>query len=202
MVRTPKPPETDDPIDLSPLARVGGDPRTLKRASQLIRWLAVAAVAVALLIAWQIAAAETLHGRVVSVADGDTVTVLDSSKAQYRIRLSGIDAPERGQPFGTRARENLAKWAFRRDVIVEWRKKDRYGRLVGVVLVDGHDVNLEQVRAGLAWWYRDYAKEQTAAERDVYELAEKAARERKLGLWVDPKPVPPWELRRTKRQQN
>ncbi len=149
-----------------------------------------------------IAAAETLHERVVSVADGDTITVLDSSKTQHRIRLAGIDAPERGQPFGTRSRENLAKWVFRRDVIVEWHKKDRYGRLVGVVLVDGDDVNLEQVRAGLAWWYRDYAKEQRPEDREVYELAEKAAREKKRGLWADPKPIAPWEWRRILRKQN
>ena len=81
MVRAPKPPETGDPIDLSPLARVGGDPRTLKRASKLIRWLTVAAVIVALVSAWHIAAAETLHGRVVGVHDGGTITVLDAIKA-------------------------------------------------------------------------------------------------------------------------
>ena len=62
-------------------------------------------------------------------------------------------------------------------------------------MVDGHDVNLEQVRAGFAWWYREYAKEQAADEREVYELAEKAARETKRGLWAESKPVPPWEWR-------
>ncbi len=151
--------------------------------------------AILLLLSPFVGLAATLEGRVVRVADGDTLTVLDAGKKQHRIRLASIDAPEKGQAFGTRSRENLAKWVFRRDVIVEWHKKDRYGRLVGVVFVDGHDVNLEQVRAGFAWWYRDYAREQTPEDREVYELAENAAKERKLGLWADPKPVPPWEWR-------
>lgn len=117
-------------------------------------------IALPLLLALAPAWAATLEGRVVGVADGDTITVLDSAKTQHRVRLAGIDAPEKKQAFGTRSRENLARWVHRRDVIVEWHKRDRYGRLVGVVFVDGHDVNLEQVRAGFAWWYRQYAKEQ------------------------------------------
>lgn len=155
-------------------------------------------VTVALLMAVSVASAAELSGRVVTVADGDTITILDAQKAQHRIRLAGIDAPEKGQPFGNRSRENLAERVFKRDVIVEWHKKDRYGRLVGVVLVDGHDVNLEQVRAGFAWWYREYAKEQKPEDRALYELAEKAAREGKLGLWADPRPKPPWEWRSKK----
>jgi endonuclease YncB( thermonuclease family) len=161
----------------------------------------IAAGAIALIISLLLgeACAAELAGRVVGIADGDTISVLDSGKTQHRVRLAGIDAPEKGQPFGTRSRENLSKWVHRRDVIVEWHKKDRYGRLVGVVLVDGHDVNLEQVRAGFAWWYRDYAKEQTPKDREVYEMAEKAAKEQYLGLWADPKPVAPWEWRRHQR---
>lgn len=117
-----------------------------------------------LFLALPISAGE-LESRVVSVADGDTITILDASKSQHRIRLSGIDAPEQGQAFSKRSKENLSRWAFNRDVVVEWNKKDRYGRLVGKVLVDGHDVNLEQVRAGLAWWCRFYANEQTPDAR-------------------------------------
>lgn len=142
--------------------------------------------------------AATLEGRVVLVADGNTISVMDVRKQQHRVRLAGIDAPELGQAFATRSRENLAKWVFRRDVVVEWNKKDRHGRIVGVVLVDGHDVNLEQVRAGMAWCYSERPDGQTAEVREVYELAEKAARERKLGLWVDPAPIPPWEWRRVR----
>ena len=140
--------------------------------------------------------AATLTGRVVGVHDGDTITVLDASRQQYKIRLAGIDAPESKQAFGTRSKQNLSKWVYDRQVIVEWNKRDRYGRTVGVILVDGHDVNLEQVRAGMAWWYRQYAKEQTPDDRHLYELAENEAKAAKRGLWADPAPVPPWEFRR------
>ena len=140
-----------------------------------------------------------LTGKVIGVADGDTITVLDSSKQQHKIRLAGIDAPEKGQAFGFRSKENLARWVYDRDAIIVGNKTDRYGRLVAKVIVDGHDAGLEQVRAGLAWWYRAYAKEQTPDDREIYELAEKEAREQKLRLWRDPSPVPPWEWRRQRR---
>ena len=142
------------------------------------------------------AQADTLSGRVVAVHDGDTITVLDANRTQHKIRLTGIDAPELGQAFGNPSKQNLSKWVYNRQVIVDWNKRDRYGRTVGVVLVDGHDVNLEQIRAGLAWWYRQYAKEQTLDDRQLYELAENEARAAKRGLWADPNPVPPWEFRR------
>ncbi len=143
-----------------------------------------------------VAQAATLTGRVVGVHDGDTITVLDADRTQHKIRLGGIDAPELKQAFGTRSRQNLSKWVYNRDVIVKWSKHDRYKRILGVVLVDGHDVNLEQVQAGLAWWYRQYAKEQTPDDRQLYELAENEARAAKRGLWVDSHPIPPWEFRR------
>jgi endonuclease YncB( thermonuclease family) len=172
------------------------DPRILKRASQLIRWITIAAVIVALVIAWHVASAETLHGRVVGITDGDRITVLDTSRQQHKIRLAGIDAPESRQAFGTRSRQNLSGLAFGKDVEVEWKKHDRYKRIVGKVLVDGHDVNLEQVRAGMAWWYRQYAKEQTSEDRQLYELAENEAKAARRGLWTDNEPVPPWDFRR------
>ena len=84
---------------------------------------------------------------------------------------------------------------YNKQVTVEWDKRDRYGRTVGVILVDGHNVNLEQVRAGMAWWYRQYAKDQTADDRQLYELAENEARVAKRGLWADVNPLPPWEWR-------
>jgi endonuclease YncB( thermonuclease family) len=133
---------------------------------------------------------------VVGVSDGDTITVRDSTKTQHKIRLAGIDAPEQGQPFGSRSKEHLSQLVFNKTVSVAWHKRDRYGRLVGIVLVDGQDVNLEQVGAGLAWWYRQYANEQTPTDRQAYEAAENAARDRKSGLWRDTEPMPPWEWRR------
>jgi len=113
----------------------------------MTRWLA----AIYLSLSFAVSDAAELHGRVVAVADGDTITVLDSAKQQHRIRLAGIDAPEKGQPFADRSRKQLAKGIHGQDVIVEWHKRDRYGRLVGVVITFGHDLNREQIRAGMAW---------------------------------------------------
>ena len=116
-----------------------------------------------------------LSPRVVGVSDGDTITVLDSYNQQHRIRLYGIDAPEKKQPFGNRAKQNLSSLAFGGST-VEWSKLDRYGRIVGKVTVSGEDVGLRQLQAGLAWWYRQYAREQRPQDRATYAQAEDAAR--------------------------
>lgn len=151
--------------------------------------------------------ADTLNGRVIGVSDGDTITVLDADHQQYKIRLSGIDAPEKAQPFGQRSKENLSRLIFGRDVAVEWRKKDRYGRTVGKVMVAEPtcrdstclktlDACQAQIVAGMAWWYRQYAKEQEPGDAQRYEQAEQEARTRRFGLWSDPQPIPPWEWRK------
>jgi endonuclease YncB( thermonuclease family) len=140
-------------------------------------------------------AAETLRGKVTKIADGDTLTVLDSKKQQHRIRIAGIDAPERRQPHFETSRQQLAKLAFGKVVIVEWHKRDRYGRLVGKVEADRRDVGVEQLRSGQAWWFREYAHEQTAFDRSRYETAELEARVNRRGLWKTGKPIPPWEWR-------
>jgi endonuclease YncB( thermonuclease family) len=145
------------------------------------------------------ALAETLTGKVVSIADGDTVTILDRDNHQHRIRLAGIDAPERRQPFYEASKQNLARLAFGRVATIEWRKHDRYRRIVGNVWVNGEDVGLLQVRAGLAWWYRDYAREQTPSDRKLYEAAELDARHLRLGLWRDDDPLEPKLKRRASR---
>ena len=142
------------------------------------------------------AAAETLTGRVVAIADGDTLTLLDASLHQHRIRLTGIDAPEKAQPFGQRSKQNLSSLAFGKSVVAECPKHDRYGRQLCKVRVAGQDVNLAQVKAGLAWHYKQYDREQTAQDRAAYALAEREARAAYSGLWSDPRPVPPWEWRR------
>ena len=128
----------------------------------------------ALLLAGEVYAA-TLEGRVVGVHDGDTLTVLDDSRQQHKIRLAGIDAPELKQAFGTRSRQNLAGMVFGQTVRIEWDKHDRYGRIVGKVFAVApciqapcpiaRDASLAQIRAGMAWWYRQYAKEQTPNDR-------------------------------------
>lgn len=140
--------------------------------------------------------AATLVGEVVAVADGDTFTVLDASKNQYKVRLAGIDAPEKRQAFGEQSRQNLASLVFRRQVVVEWQKTDRYGRIVGKVRVGTVTVDLEQVRVGLAWHYKAYANEQSPADRDEYAKAEVEARRARRGLWLEASPVAPWDFRR------
>ncbi len=140
------------------------------------------------------ASADTLTGKVVKVADGDSITVLDNTDTQHRIRLQGIDAPERGQPYGNASREHLANLVAGKTVTVKWAKRDRYGRIVGFVIVDGQDVNLAQVKAGMAWFYRYYQKELSRENRKLYAQAEARANEK--GLWQDKNPMPPWEHRR------
>jgi endonuclease YncB( thermonuclease family) len=120
--------------------------------------------------------ADLLVGKVVSVADGDTITVLDDSKTQHKIRLAGIDAPEWKQPFGRRSKELLSDFVFGKTVQVEIDKTDRFGRQVGKGLIAGCDANLAIIAAGLAWHYKKYQKEQSASDRLLYASAEEDAR--------------------------
>jgi len=135
-----------------------------------------------------------ITGKVVKIADGDTLTILDGANTQHRIRLAGIDAPEKGQPFGTKSREALAGKVFSETVRVEVIDVDRYHREVGRIYLGERFINMEMVRDGFAWSYPQYNKpgEFMAAEAD--------AREHRRGLWADPNPVPPWEWRKAKRQ--
>src|SRR5205823_6715122 len=144
---------------------------------------------------------QVLTGHVVRVADGDTVTILDSTNTQHRIRLQGIDAPESHQAFGTQSKQSLSQLIFDKDVTVEYQKTDRYGRLVGKIILDGADINLEQVKAGMAWHYKDYEDEQTLTDRDLYARAEDEARNARRGLWVDANPIEPSEYRRDERER-
>ncbi len=145
------------------------------------------------------ASADTLTGKVVKVADGDSITVLDNTNTQHRIRFQGIDAPERKQPFGNASRKHLASLVAGNTVTVKWAKRDRYRRIVGFVIVDGQDVNLAQVKAGMAWFYQYYQKELSAENRKLYAQAEDEARAIKKGLWQDKNPMPPWEWRQLNR---
>ena len=143
--------------------------------------------------------AVTLTGRVIGIADGDTLTVLDDHFVQHKVRLSGIDAPEKTQPFGTVSRQHLALLTFGRQVRVVATKKDRYKRTVGKVLIGEIDANLAQVEVGLAWHYREYAREQSPEDRRAYAEAEETARARGAGLWRDARPVAPWTYRKVRR---
>jgi endonuclease YncB( thermonuclease family) len=145
--------------------------------------------------------ADTLQGRVVAVTDGDTVKVLDASNTLWKIRLMGIDAPEKKQAFGTQSKSNLSDLIFGKTVTIEYFKQDRYGRTIGKILVDGVDANLQQVKAGLAWHYKKYAKEQSMQDRATYARAEDQARAERRGLWRDAEPAPPWEWRKSRKRR-
>ncbi len=137
----------------------------------------------------QAAIADVIQGRVIGVSDGDTITVLDASHRQHRIRLSGVDAPEKNQAFGQRSKQSLSSLVYGKQVSVDWDKRDRYDRIIGRVITPAGD-------AGLAWHYKHYARDQAPADRAVYAQAESSARKEGRGLWADASPVPPWEWRR------
>lgn len=143
--------------------------------------------------------ATLLTGRVVAIADGDTLTALDERKVQHKIRLAGIDAPEKRQAYGQRSRQSLADLVFNRVVQVELGKKDRYGRDIGKVMLVGQDINLVLLRQGLAWHYKAYEREQSVEDRVLYAQAEQQARASGLGLWRDARAIPPWEFRQAGR---
>ena len=135
-------------------------------------------------------------GKVVGVTDGDTLTVLTAQRQQHRVRLSGIDAPEKGQAFGQVSKQHLSDLAYDKTVSVVFHKRDRYRRILGQVLVNGADAGLDQIETGMAWHYKRYEREQSPEDRVAYARAEETARAERRGLWRDPRPVPPWEFRR------
>ena len=146
-----------------------------------------------------------IRGRVVEVADGDTLTVLAAAgragsmnppppaTTQHKIRLNGIDAPESHQAFGNVSKQRLSSLVFGKDICVKYTKRDKYGRILGIIYIDNLDINLEMLRAGLAWHYKRF--DSTPA----YAAAESEARQNRRGLWSDPNPTPPEEFRKAKR---
>lgn len=133
-----------------------------------------------------------LIGKVVKVSDGDTVTILTSDKTQHKIRLNDIDAPEKKQAFGNKSKDNLAKYIAGKTVTVEYQKKDKYKRVLGTIYYNNTDINLQQVKDGYAWVYKKYSNNQT------YYKAEKVARDKRVGLWIDKNLLEPWEFRKKK----
>lgn len=136
--------------------------------------------------------AETLTARVVGVTDGDTITVLLYGR-QQQVRLSDIDAPESGQPFGSNSKQSLSDMVYGKEVELTVTDTDRYGRLIARVKQGGTDANLEQVNRGLAWAYRKYTRDERVL------MAESAARVRSSGLWAHDDQTPPWEWREARR---
>jgi micrococcal nuclease len=166
---------------------------------QLVRVLGVVVALVAAVACGQqtpvSSASTTYSARVVGVTDGDTVNVLrqhpSGRREQVRVRLHGIDAPESGQPFGSKAKEALSALVHDKQVRVEQKDVDTYGRTVAVLWVGAANVNVEMVRLGMAWHYTRYAPDDRQLSR-----AERDARASRRGLWSDPRPVAPWEFRR------
>jgi endonuclease YncB( thermonuclease family) len=140
-------------------------------------------------------AAETFPARVVGVVDGDTLGVSRKEGGTLKVRLYGIDCPEKKQRYGKEARRLAHRLSYGRIVLIESHGKYRYGRTIRkVILPGGKNLNLELVRAGACWWYRRYApKDETLRQMEA------EAREARRGLWANPKPVPPWEWRKGRR---
>jgi endonuclease YncB( thermonuclease family) len=145
------------------------------------------------------AEAAQLNGKVVGISDGDTITLLDDRQVQHKIRLAGIDAPEKKQAFGEKSKQALSDCAYGKPAVVDYDKKDKYGRTVGKVLVDGKDCNIRQISLGLAWHYKKYANEQHAVDREAYAMQEQTAKEQRLGLWAEQTAMAPWDYRKQKR---
>lgn len=152
-------------------------------------------IAIILFCIGVVSEAGTIEGRVVGVADGDTITVLYDTHTQHTIRLAGIDAPEKRQAFGNVSKQSLADMVAGQSVAVEWVKVDKYKRKVGKVLLNGVDCNLVQIQRGLAWHYKKYQDEQPPSDQQSYAEAEDAARAAQVGLWRDVDPMAPWEFR-------
>lgn len=160
--------------------------------SQYRRYRLCACVLLLCLFSFQLSYARPISGKCVGVSDGDTITLLIDGQTE-KIRLYGIDCPEKNQPFGQRAKQLAGNLVFGKDVTFERVGTDRYGRTIGWVYVEGKSLNEEMIRAGLAWHYKQYSSDSNLA------VLEREAQQEKMGLWVDPQPVPPWEFRRAKR---
>jgi endonuclease YncB( thermonuclease family) len=138
-----------------------------------------------LLLATHTLAQDIIRGRCVAVSDGDTIKVLATGRELLRIRVAWIDCPELGQAFGRRAKQFMSALVFGKDVELHPHAIDRYGRTVAMVFVDGRDVGLELIKAGLAWGYEYYLPEASPQIQAQYTAAETAARVSRKGLWVD-----------------
>lgn len=133
---------------------------------------------------------QEFKGKVVGVSDGDTITILRDN-VSYKVRFNGIDCPEKSQDFGSVAKQYTSDAVYNKTIKVKLYEQDKYGRWIGDVFTEqGELLNLKLVEAGLAWHYKQYSKDPALAK------AETEARTKKVGLWVQPDPTPPWEYRR------
>jgi endonuclease YncB( thermonuclease family) len=174
------------------IARLCADAET-RGANRIHLWKVITL----LLLVTSIGFAESFVGKVIKATDGDTITVLrndGANKISVKVRLAGIDTPERSQDYGSKAKSALSSKVFGKTVTIRYSEKDRYGRTIGDVYLGDAWINLQMVSEGFAWHYKHYSKDKQLA------AAETNARASRKGLWADPKsPVPPWEFRRGKR---
>lgn len=132
------------------------------------------------------------YGKVVSIADGDTITILTEKKRQIKVRLENIDAPEKGQDFGTQSKNHISKLIFNKTVLISDSGTDRYGRVLGTVYLNNANINKQMVKSGYAWVYRRYLKDKS------YIALEDEARRLKRGLWAGKNPIEPSQWRKLK----
>ena len=166
--------------------------RCKKGKNTMKKALSILLLAISLLT---LSAAE-IRGKVVAITDGDTIKVLDDlDKGVLKIRLNKIDAPEKKQAFGQKSKQYLSNLVFGKQVIIRFKEIDRYGRILGLIYINGVEVNLQMVKAGMAWHYSYYDK------TPAYIEAEKKARASKVGLWIDPEPISPYEFRKSRKSR-
>jgi endonuclease YncB( thermonuclease family) len=162
-----------------------------------LKYLAALLIAMLLPLCAYGQSANDITGRVVGIADGDTLTLLTDAHQQVRIRLAEIDAPESGQPYGKLSKQALSNLVFSKTVRIKTRGLDQYGRTLGRVYVGGRDVNSEMVRSGAAWAYRDYLTDYSLISMEIQ------AKKERRGLWTMPagQPIAPWDWRHNRRSQ-
>lgn len=145
---------------------------------------------------------EIIVGKVIGIADGDTITILIEGNIPVKIRLAGIDCPEKNQAFGGRAKKTLSDKVFGNIVRVETRGKDAYDRVIGVVRLGDEDINEYLITQGVAWHFKRYVKQQPTEEATRYDAAETKAKNEKRGLWIQESPTAPWDFRDLKRNKD
>ena len=146
------------------------------------------------------------NAKVQRVVDGDTIYVVDNFGQKFKVRLTGIDAPEQNQPYGLASTYHLRELLLNKLVLLKSKSMngkpysvDRYKRVLAKVILDGKDVNLSQVLSGYAWHFKRYQKQQSSADRELYTEAEINAKKNELGLWGEKKPIAPWKWRKIKK---
>ena len=144
--------------------------------------------------------------KVQRVVDGDTVHVIDKAGKKFKVRLTGIDAPEKNQPYGLAATYKLTEILINKLVLLKSKPNngkpytiDRYKRVLAKIILDGRDINLSQVLRGYAWHFKRYQKQQSPSDRELYSEAEIDAKKNELGLWEEKNPIAPWKWRKIKK---